>query len=132
MPAQRYNCGATTLPVWPTCRLLSANPLSTAALDAPTAAPRASASGGMRRSNSSLDFRPRPPDTTLVAVPRSGRSLLARSSDTHSVAQGACGSVPSLMEAEPPMVSAAGKAVLRTVMSLIESEDWTVAMALPA
>ena len=47
MPAHRYSCGATFFPVCPTCRLLSANPLSTAALDAPIAAPNASANGGM-------------------------------------------------------------------------------------
>ena len=67
-----------------------------------------------------------------MAVPRSGRSVFARSSDTHSVAQGACGSAPELIEAEPPAVSVGGKAVPRIVMNLMGSEDWTVAMALPA
>jgi hypothetical protein len=36
--------------------------------NAPMAAPRESASGSMMRSNSSFDFKPRPPDTTRVAV----------------------------------------------------------------
>ncbi|KAJ0137783.1 Disintegrin and metalloproteinase domain-containing protein B [Fusarium oxysporum f. sp. albedinis] len=45
IPAATYSSGATTFPVWPTCKLLSANPLSTAAGDAPTAAFRESARG---------------------------------------------------------------------------------------
>lgn len=83
-------------------------------------------------SNSSLDLRPRPPETTFSAEPRSGRSDLARSSEIHSVGEGALGSMPSSRVAEPPVVSGAGKAVPRTVMIFIASLDWTVRMALPA
>jgi hypothetical protein len=111
---------------------LSANPLSTAAREAPIAAPRASANGGMRRSNSSFDFRPRPPETTFSAEASSGLSDLARSSETHSVGQGALGSTPSSTEAELEPDSAGGKDVCRTVRSLMGSVDWTVRMALPA
>lgn len=132
IPAHRYNCGATFFPVWPTWRLLSANPLSTAALDAPIAAPNASANGGISLSNCSFDLRPLPPDTTLPAVARSGRSDFARSSETHSVGDSDLGSTPSVISAEPPEISAAGKAVPRIVMILIGSEDWRVMMALPA
>lgn len=132
IPAHRYSCGATFFPVCPTCRLLSAKPLSTAAREAPIAAPRASANGGIRRSNSDLDFRPRPPETTLEAEASSGRSDLARSSDSQVVGFGTLGSSPVEIEAEPPVGDAAGKAVLRTVRIFIGSVDWTVRMALPA
>lgn len=123
MPAQRYNCGATFFPVCPTWRLLSAKPLSTAALEAPIAAPKASANGGISRSNCSLDFRPRPPETTLLAVARSGRSDLARSSETHCVSDLKFGSTPSTMSAEPPSSPAAANAVPRIVTIFILSED---------
>lgn len=96
------------------------------------AAPSASARGGINLSKSSFDFRPRPPETTLVAVARSGRSDFARSSDTHSVSDSTFGSIPSVISAEPPSVSAAGKAVPRTVMTLMSSVDWTVRTAFPA
>lgn len=132
IPAQRYNWGATFLPVCPTCKLLSAKPLSTAALDAPMAAPNASAKGGMIWSNCSFDFRPRPPETTLLALARSGRSDLARSSETHSVWISTLGSVPSRISAELPAASAGAKAVPRTVIILIVSADCTVRMAFPA
>lgn len=132
IPAQRYSCGATFFPVCPTCRLLSAKPLSTAARDAPIAAPKASANGGIILSNCSFDFRPRPPETTFDAVARSGRSDTARSSESHSVLMGSLGSVPSASSAEPSAISAAAKAVPRIVMILMGSVDWTVRMALPA
>lgn len=132
MPAHRYSCGATFLPVCPTCKLLSAKPLSTAALDAPMAAPNASASGGIIRSNSSFDLRPLPPETTFPAVASSGRSDFAKSSDIHSVLISTLGSDPSTIEADPPSASAAAKAVPRTVTIFILSVDWTVRMALPA
>lgn len=132
IPAARYSCGATFLPVWPTCKLLSAKPLSTAARDAPIAAPSASASGGISRSNSSFDLRPRPPETTFFADASSGRSDFARFSEIHSVGEGVLGSMPSSMDAEPPEVSAGANDVCRTVMSLMGSVLWTVRMALPA
>lgn len=86
----------------------------------------------MSLSNSSFDLRPRPPDTTFPAVASSGRSDLANSSETHSVGDGAFGSVPSSNDAEPPSASAGGNDVCLTVRSLIGSEDCTVKMALPA
>ena len=67
--------GATIFPVCPTWRSFGTNPASTAALEAPTAAPNRSAS-----SYSSLKFspflRPRPPEITTLALVNSGRSLL--------------------------------------------------------
>lgn len=132
IPTHKYSCGATFFPVWPIWRLLSANPLSTAALDAPMAAPRTSARGWIRASNCSLDLRPRPPDTTRVAATRSGRSDAVNSSEIHSVGEGAWGSTPSTISAEPSVASAGVKAVPRMVMSLMGSDDWTVRVALPA
>lgn len=96
------------------------------------AAPKASARGGMIWSNCSLDFRPRPPETTLLAVARSGRSDFAKSSESHSVLISAWGSMPSAIVAEPPSASAAANAVPRMVTILTLSDDWTVRMALPA
>jgi hypothetical protein len=66
------------------------------------AAPRASARGGIKRSNSSFDFRPRPPDTTRLAEASSGRSDLVRFSETHSTELDSLGSTPSSTDAEPP------------------------------
>lgn len=84
-----HNSGATTLPVCPTCSELSAYPASTAALEAPIAAPRASARGVSTESKFSLFLTPLPPETTLAALPRSGRSETVSSSEIHS--EGAVG-----------------------------------------
>ena len=69
-----YISGAMILPVWPTCISFGAYPASTAARDAPTAAPSLSA-----KLNNNLKFSAlpsaRPPDTTRAAVCRSGRSV---------------------------------------------------------
>ena len=86
----------------------------------------------MRASNCSLDFRPRPPETTRVAVARSGREDVWRSSETQVVGQGAWGSSPAVIEALLEAIEAAGKAVPRIVRILMGSEDWTVRIALPA
>ena len=73
----------------PTCLSGEMYPLSTAALLAPTAPPKASAKVSNIAKFSAL-FIPRPPDTTTRAVPRSGRSLFVDVSDTKtdSVADG--------------------------------------------
>lgn len=84
------------------------------------------------RSNSSFDFRPRPPETTFSAVARSGLSDLARSSLIHSVAQAELGSSPSEREAFPPVAAPEAKAVPRTVTILGLSLVWTVRIAFPA
>lgn len=84
------------------------------------------------RSNSSFDFRPRPPETTREAVERSGRSEVARSSEIQVVGVEALGSVPSSRVPLPPSAAPDGNAVPRTVMIFVESVDWTVRIALPA
>ena len=86
----------------------------------------------MIESNCSFDFKPRPPDTTLSAVARSGRSLLVKFSEIQVVGQGALGSMPSSIGVDADPKGAAAKAVPRIVITLIESEDWTVRIALPA
>ena len=81
---QTVATGATILPVWPTWRSLETKPASTAAREAPTAAPSRSA-----RSYSSLKlsplFIPRPPDTTILAPLSSGRSVLLSCWPHHSL-----------------------------------------------
>lgn len=137
IPKAIYNSGATTLPVCPTCNELSAYPASTAARDAPTAAPSASARGYNVEANVSAFFKARPPDTTRLATPKSGRSDLVRvvficcvgGSVTSTGSSGlASTSTPSACE------EAAGKAVGLTVKNFIGMDDdaRTVAMAFPA
>ena len=79
MPAAMYSWGETVLPVWPTWNWCGYQPASVTARDAPTAAPSASASSSMIL-NPSADPVPRPPETTICASVRSGRS--ARSART--------------------------------------------------
>ena len=75
------------LAVCPTCQSLGAYPESTAAREAPTAAPSLSASFSIRAKSSS-EPTPRPPDTTTPADVNSGRSLAATLSSTHSLSRG--------------------------------------------
>src|SRR3712207_7357284 len=72
MPLAMYSCGETDLPVWPTWLVCGYQPASTAAREAPTAAPRESASASMIEKFSAL-ATPRPPDTTIEASVSSGR-----------------------------------------------------------
>ena len=74
-PPPRLVTGATILPVWPTCRSLLTKPASTAARDAPTAAPRRSA-----RSYSSWKFSP-------FFMPRPANSATYRSPATTARSQ---------------------------------------------
>ncbi len=82
MPTARYSCGETVLPVWPTWNWCGYQPASVAARDAPTAAPRESASFSISAKFSALPT-PRPPETTIDASVSSGRS--PRSCTTRSV-----------------------------------------------
>mmetsp|Transcript_6936 Transcript_6936/g.14267 ORF Transcript_6936/g.14267 Transcript_6936/m.14267 type:complete len:253 (-) Transcript_6936:314-1072(-) len=83
IPAAIYKSGATTFPVWPTCQSLGQNPASTAAREAPTAAPSLSARPSRMGKLSPL-LIPRPPLTTMLADPKSGRSDFETDSPTHS------------------------------------------------
>ena len=80
-----------------------------------------------------LSLRPRPPETTRVAVLRSGRDDVARSSPSHVVRHSAFGSeVNSSTGASKEPSSAAGYAVPLTVINIIGSDVFTVANALPS
>src|ERR1019366_9485263 len=69
-PAATYSCGETCLPVWPTWWLCGYQPASTAAREAPTAAPRESANSSTGEKSPAV---PRPPETTIAASVSSGR-----------------------------------------------------------
>ncbi|MDT4859047.1 hypothetical protein FQZ97_935410 [compost metagenome] len=131
MPTAMYSCGATILPVWPTCMSFGTKPASTAARDAPTAAPSLSA-----REYSSLKLSPfcmpRPPETTILAAVSSGRSDLASSSPTKADLPASLTVPTASTAAEPPSALTASKPVPRTVITFTAAEDCTVAMALPA
>src|ERR671935_34253 len=68
MPAAMYSLGATTFPVWPTCRSLGCQPASTTAREAPTAALSTSASAltGLKS-----PFVPRPHGSAATGFLRS-------------------------------------------------------------
>src|SRR4051812_45025365 len=74
IPLATYSCGDTCLPVWPTWLLCGYQPASTAAREAPTAAPTASANAS---TGPKSPFVPRPPETTIAASDRSGRPLFS-------------------------------------------------------
>ena len=76
---------------------------------------------------------PRPPEMMTRALVSSGRSDFDSSAPTNSRQPGRSRSPRTgSIAAEPPVASAGGKAVPRTVMTLIGSLDCTVASALPA
>merc|ERR1719245_2823846 len=83
IPTATYSSGATILPVCPTCMSLGTMPASTAARDAPTAAPILSAKSYSIWKLSPL-FIPLPPLMTTLALASSGRSDLLSSWPTHS------------------------------------------------
>ncbi|MNR05204.1 hypothetical protein D3C85_1212180 [compost metagenome] len=131
MPTAMYSCGATILPVCPTCRSLGTKPASTAAREAPTAAPSLSASWYSSWKLSPFCM-PRPPETTTLAAFSSGRSDLAISSPTKAEMPASAPAAIASMTALPPSPATASKPVLRTVITLTDALDCTVAMALPA
>ena len=114
---------------------MSAYPASTAAREAPTAVPRASAKGYNVDLKVSAFFNARPPETIRLAAPNSGRSDLVKAVFICSVGESKT-SIGSrdLTSASPPSDSAAENAVDLTVTILmgIDEEALTVAMALPA
>src|SRR5699024_3865904 len=75
MPLATYSCGDTVLPVWPTWYACGFQPESTAAREAPTAAPRLSANASTWEKSPEV---PRPPETTLAASVSSGRPDFSR------------------------------------------------------
>ena len=81
----------------------------------------------------SPDLSPRPPETTILASVRLGRSDLVASKDTNRILVASASSVTptcSMGAAEPG--SAASNAVLRTDTTCTSSANVTVASVLPA
>lgn len=118
---------------------MSAYPASTAALLAPNAAFRTWASGSRVLLNVSLFLRARPPETIVLAVPRSGRSEVVNSVERCVVKETfpstAGSSSTDTFEEESEVVDGnTGKAVPRTVIILsgISDPALTVAIAFPA
>ena len=118
---------------------MSAYPASTAARDAPTAAPKASASGYNVDSNVSAFFSARPPETTRLAAPEL-RTILDFVSEVLTCSDGeletSTGSsdLASTSRASGSDGAAAENAVDLTVKNLIgiDEDALTVAMAFPA
>ena len=79
----------------------------------------------------SSEPRPRPPETTIRAEVRSGRSEAATVSSTQAEVPGSPAALAVSIGADACSPEAA-KLALRTVTTLIASEDWTVWMAFPA
>mmetsp|Transcript_49231 Transcript_49231/g.74897 ORF Transcript_49231/g.74897 Transcript_49231/m.74897 type:complete len:218 (-) Transcript_49231:230-883(-) len=131
IPAAMYRSGATTLPVCPTCQSLGQNPASTAARDAPTAAPNLSARASKMGKLSPL-LIPRPPLTTIPALDKSGRSDLLTLSPAHFALSKAA--TPSTVSTPAASTSSAlSKLVGRIEMTLIPDPfDTTLANTLPA
>ena len=75
---------------------------------------------------------PRPPETMTFAAVSSGRSDFENSRLTKAERPASAGGETGSTGAEPPLAGAASKAVVRTVMTLTGSADFTVASALPA
>jgi hypothetical protein len=130
IPTAMYSSGATILPVWPTCMSFGTKPASTAARDAPMAAPSLSA-----MPSSSLKFSPfcmpRPPEITTEAAVSSGRSDSAISWLTKLEIPASCAASTAASSALPPSAATASKAVVRTVITFLASLDCTVAITLP-
>ena len=105
---------------------------STAARDAPTAAPSLSATGSMYLVKLSRLCIARPPEMPLFAEVNSGRSDFDSSSPTKpempGIAAAAAGSILGAATASP----AAWNAAVRTVITFFCSGERTVWMALPA
>lgn len=126
-----YNSGATTFPVCPTCQSLGTNPASTAALEAPTAAPNLSANFSNNWKLSPF-FMPRPPLMTMDADDKSGRSDFDTDSPTHEAfSKGVTSSTVSTWT-ETGSSGACSKDVGRTDKSLTASCALTLTKTLPA
>src|SRR6185437_3064513 len=104
---------------------------STAAREAPTAAPSLSATGSMYLVKFSRLCMARPPEMMILAEVSSGRSDADNSSPTKDDSAGSLAAAAFSIGAEPPC-PAAGKVEVRTVMTFLASDDFTVWMALPA
>src|SRR6202044_3323853 len=87
IPTARYSWGETVLPVCPTWKACGYQPASVTARDAPTAAPRESASFSMMP-NPSADPGPRPPDPQTRAAFAASEAVNATASTTAAPGDG--------------------------------------------
>ena len=110
------------MPVWPTCMSLGTYPASTAARDAPIAAPIASATGSKSFLKFSPDCSPRPPEITMRAEASSGRSEVVSSAFSKLDSPAAAGPLIVSTGADPPSCAEAN-AEIRTVRIFLGSED---------
>ena len=110
---------------------MGTNPESTAALEAPIAAPSLSAIP-LRRLKLSPFCIPLPPEITTSAAVNSGLSDSAISSLTKEETPAFVSFSIEFTDALPPLDSQASNPVVLTVIALIESVLCTVAMQLPA
>ena len=75
---------------------------------------------------------PRPPEITTRAAVSSGRSLLDSSAETKFDRPGSSPTATFSIGAVPPSAATGSKLAARTVMTFLPSDDFTVAMPLPA
>ena len=95
------------------------------------AAPSLSASGTTYSWNLSEEPSARPPETMILALVSSGRSVWAISSPTNLDRPGSAGASIVSTCADPPSPTA-WKPDVRMVMTFLGSDDFTVWIALPA
>ena len=75
---------------------------------------------------------PRPPEITTRAAVSSGRSLFDSSAETKRDTDGRSGRFTASIGALPPSAATGSKLAARTVITFLASDDFTVAMPLPA
>ena len=80
----------------------------------------------------SPDAIPLPPETMIFAAVSSGRSDFDSSRPTNEDSPLSAGAASFSTAASPPAAATASKAVVRTVITLSGSLDFTVASAFPA
>ena len=120
IPTAMYRSGATILPVCPTCMSLGTKPESTAALDAPIAAPSLSAIPFKRLKLSPFCI-PLPPEITTSAAVNSGLSDSAISSLTNKETPASVLFSTLEISALPPEDEHASKPVVLTVITFTGS-----------
>jgi hypothetical protein len=117
MPAAMYSCGATILPVWPTCQSLGRSPHPPRRGCAQAGAELV----GQRRHHFVELLgaaQRRPPETMILAAVSSGRSLLAISRPTKLLLPLSATALAVSTAALPPVAAAGSKPVVRTVITL--------------
>ena len=131
IPTAMYSCGATILPVWPTCMSLGTKP----GVDGGT--------GSTDRSAQLVGQRIQVLEVVAVLHATAAGNDDLGSGQLRTIGLGqlftdkrrlasVVGSATASTAAEPPSAATASKPVARTVMTLTAALDCTVAIALPA